>query len=157
MRLYRISKNKYANDISGEGARLAGGRWNLKGTPIIYTSNSVSLATLETLVHFPLNLIPKNRSIVIFELPDNVEVEIIDSSKIRKDWKSYPPPIELGQIGSNWALQQRTVALKVPSTIIPEGEEWNYLLNPNHSDFSKIQIIETRSYEFNPRLYNKQC
>lgn len=155
-RLYRISKTKYANDISGDGARIAGGRWNLKGTPIIYTADSIALATLESLVHFPLNLMPKNISVAIFELPDNLEVENVDLSKIPKDWKSYPPPIKLGRIGSNWALQQRTVALKAPSVVIPEGECWNYLLNPYHPDFNKILIVETRPYEFDPRLYNRE-
>ncbi|MGK5095167.1 RES domain-containing protein [Deltaproteobacteria bacterium TL4] len=153
IRLYRISKSKYADDISGEGARKAGGRWNLKGTPVIYTADSTALATLETLVHSPLNLIPKNRSMTIFELPDNVAIETIDLTKILEDWRSYPPPVDLGQLGTAWASQQRTVAFKVPSAIIPEGEDWNYLLNPYHPDFRKIQIIKTFPYEFDPRLY----
>ena len=155
MRLYRLSKSQYAEDLSGQGARRTGGRWNLKGTSVIYTSDSMALATLEALVHSPLNLIPKNRSITIFELPDPVKTESVAISQLPENWRSYPPSIELAQRGTDWVNRGLSSVLQVPSVVIPPGAEWNYLLNPQHADFKKIQIIEIRAYEFDSRLFNR--
>ena len=63
MRLYRISKSKYAKDTSGEGSKLYGGRWNLKGIPAIYTADSAANAVLETIVHSPLKIVPKKKEV----------------------------------------------------------------------------------------------
>jgi len=51
MELYRLTKSKYKNDLSGTGAFLAGGRWNNKGTYLLYTAASRSLAVVEALAH----------------------------------------------------------------------------------------------------------
>ncbi|MEX2607338.1 MAG: RES family NAD+ phosphorylase, partial [Kiritimatiellia bacterium] len=49
---YRLTKKKRVHTaFDGEGARLYGGRWNSKGTRMVYTSAAPSLAILETLVH----------------------------------------------------------------------------------------------------------
>ena len=50
--VWRITSNKFIKSaFNGEGARLFGGRWNSRGTPLIYTAESKSLAALEILVH----------------------------------------------------------------------------------------------------------
>ena len=60
MIVYRLSREKYARDLSGEGARKAGGRWNSRGIPLVYTSQSISLCALEVAVHLPLGMAPKD-------------------------------------------------------------------------------------------------
>jgi RES domain-containing protein len=150
--LYRISKSKYAREISGHGARMAGGRWNLKGTPVVYTSDSTALATLEMLVHVSLNLMPKNISMTIFELPDDIAVNKLSLAKLPKNWHAYPAPGILAVIGSDWINKCSHVALSVPSSITPTGEGKNYLLNPRHPDFAKVKIIDVVPYKFNARL-----
>ena len=84
--LYRIGKTKRIRDLSGEGARLYGGRWNLKGTPVLYTSDSTALATLETLVHSPLHLMPNNRSIITLNLPDDLAVRDLSTEDLPSKW-----------------------------------------------------------------------
>lgn len=155
MYLYRISKAKYAGDLSGEGAKKAGGRWNQKGTAVIYTSDSTALATLETLVHSPLNIAPKNRAITVFELPDSLAIQTINIKELPHDWAYYPAPPMLAKTGTDWAESLETSVLKVPSAIISVGESWNYILNPMHGDFRKIKIVEIRPYEFDSRLYQR--
>lgn len=154
MLLYRISKSKYKDDLSGEGARRAGGRWNYKGTPVVYTADSTALATLETLVHFPLNLTPKNRAIATIELPDELPITTIDLEDLPDNWATYPAPNQLAEIGNDWVLKE-TVALCVPSSITPNSEGRNYILNPAHPDFSRIRIIKTEDYTFDSRLFER--
>ncbi|AFZ38090.1 hypothetical protein STA3757_48530 (plasmid) [Stanieria sp. NIES-3757] len=163
MLLYRIAKSKYANDLSGEGARRAGGRWNYKGTPVVYTADSTALATLETLVHFPLNLTPKNRAIsqrsavrpATIELPDELPITTIDLADLPDNWATYPASNQLAEIGNDWIQKQETVAFCVPSSITPNAEGRNYILNPAHPDFTRVRIIKINEYRYDSRLFER--
>lgn len=150
--LYRIGKADRIRDLSGEGARLYGGRWNPKGIPALYTSDSTALATLETLVHFPLHLMPENRSIVTLELPADLKVLTIPLEKLPAKWWINPAPPQLAQIGGEWLEQQLEVALVVPSSVTPTGEGRNYILNPQHPDFEHIKIMRVAKYDYDERL-----
>ena len=151
--LYHIGKTKRIKDLSGEGARLYGGRWNLKGTPVVYTSDSTALATLETLVHAPLHLMPESRSIVTLELPDNLEVFSIAPEDLPERWWINPAPPELADMGQKWIEEESSVALVVPSSVTPTGEGRNYILNPQHPDFSKVEIVHVSTYDYDERLF----
>jgi RES domain-containing protein len=153
MLLYRISKTKYAEDLSGEGARRAGGRWNLKGTPVIYTADSTALATLEMLVHSSLNLVPKSMSIVTINLPETVSITTLKIQDLPDNWATYPAPIELAKRGTDWTTRQQAISLCVPSAITPAGEGRNYILNPLHPNFKQVEIIQAEPYLFDSRLF----
>jgi len=150
--LYRIGKTNRIRDLSGEGARLYGGRWNPKGMPALYTSDSTALATLETLVHSPLHLMPKNRSLVTLELPADLEVLTLPSKELPAKWWVNPAPPQLAQIGQKWLEQQLGVALVVPSSVTPAGEGRNYILNPQHPDFKHVEIIKVAKYDYDETL-----
>ena len=49
MRVWRIARERY-DPLSGEGARLYGGRWNSPGRPVVYAAGHSALAVLEALV-----------------------------------------------------------------------------------------------------------
>ncbi len=49
---------RYAHDLSRIGAARNGGRWNKKGTYVLYTSESREVALLEITVHPPSPLSP---------------------------------------------------------------------------------------------------
>jgi RES domain-containing protein len=155
MLLYRICKTQYATDLSGEGARRAGGRWNFKGTPVVYTADSTALATLESLVHSSLNLTPKNMSIVTINLPDRLSGTTIKIEDLPNRWATYPAPIELAQIGTDWTEKQEAVALCVPSSVTPTGEGRNYILNPLHPNFRQIEITQVKPHLFDARLFER--
>ena len=70
MQVYRLAKAKHIRDLSGAGARIAGGRWNLKGTAVLYTAESRALATVEYLVHVPIAIIPRNLRMAAIDVPD---------------------------------------------------------------------------------------
>ncbi len=152
MRVWRISKRQYAKHaLSGEGAKLLGGRWNFPGSAVVYTSSSLALAALETFVHLPSPLIlPKNLVTVEIEIPDQLSHEKINLKKLPKDWQNSSAPESLKVFGAAWLSKKISPVLKTPSAIIPA--ESNYLLNPAHAEFHQIKIISITPFEYDPRL-----
>jgi RES domain-containing protein len=65
-------------------------------------------------------------------------------------WRTYPYASPTQRFGSAWARNQRSVALRVPSAVVPG--EFNYLLNPAHPDFSRLKIGPAEPFHFDPRL-----
>lgn len=150
MFLYRISKEKYIRDLSGEGARKYGGRWNHKGTPVVYTSEHVSLAALEVLVHVPVISLPKDLKLLRLRVSDEVSREEVNPAKLPANWKEHPAPTELKDLGTEWASNCNTLLLKVPSAVIPS--EWNYLINPLHDEFEKAAVDNIDDFTFDSRI-----
>ena len=146
----RIVKAKYAsNAFDGEGARLAGGRWNSPGVAMVYTSESVALALLETLVHLGRTAILAN--FVIFACVfDEAIVETLSPRKLPWNWRTYPAPPALQGIGDEWVRIGRSAVLRVPS-VVADGES-NFLLNPAHNDFGNIRILGPARFDFDRRL-----
>jgi RES domain-containing protein len=152
MKLYRIARSVNIRDLSGEGARLHGGRWNEKGVPVIYAAASPSLAALEFLVHVPIVLAPRDLSICRFDLPDSVSVTRLRKSALPNDWKMSPPGAGTQEIGARWAHAGKSLLLVVPSVIVPD--ENNVLINPLHLEFRKLKK-RIEPFEFDARLLKK--
>lgn len=153
MKIYRLSREKFAKDMSGTGARLNGGRWNSKGKNAIYTAENISLAKLEVTVHLDLDLIPNDYCLIEMSLPDDAKIKTLDISKLSQDWDTIPHSESTQLLGDDFLDNNNYVALKVPSAIVPQ--EHNYILNPNHSDFSEIIITKIESFTFDNRLFNR--
>lgn len=154
MRLFRIAKTGHIGDLTGEGARLYGNRWNQKGIPVIYTSESLSLAALEYLVHMPLVLAPRNLRYRSFDVPDDVKITKLGAKSLRAEWDVMPFREETVRIGSAWALAGKTLMLRVPSVMVP-GEH-NFLINPLHADFRKVKAGRPRPFSFDERLLRRK-
>lgn len=148
MLVFRITGKKYAGDLSGAGAAAYGGRWNKKGSPVLYTGENREIALLETIVHTPPMLIPQ-LDILILEIPDDSITEIT-SDQLPKNWNAYPAPTILSEMGERWILKNSTLALKVPSCIIHSSH--NYVLNCKHPDYLKVKLIERSDFKFDSRL-----
>ncbi len=149
MNVFRISRTKYINDLSGEGAKLYGGRWNRPGVAMLYTSQARSLAMLELIVHLnassAFNL---DYSFISLKIPDESIMDL--GKKFYKDVKLTNGFEEFWKISDSYFSNQKLLALRVPSIIIPE--EFNILLNPTHRDFVKVQINEVNSVVLDRRL-----
>ncbi len=148
-RAWRIVKTKRAaTAFSGEGAARMGGRWNSRGTWVVYASESRALAALETLVHLNPPLL---FHFVAFAIDfDDALVETLVREALPSDWTGEPPPPTTQVLGDLWVKQARSAVLAVPSAIIP-GEP-NYLLNPAHPDFTQITVGPPEPFVFDPRL-----
>jgi len=150
MRLYRIARTRHIRDLSGTGARLSGGRWNRRGTALLYTSESRSLATVEILVHLSMPQVPADLSIASLEIPDDIRPDEIRPSSLPKNWREHPAPAALADLGTKWARANRHLLLRAPSAVV-EGE-FNVLINPAHADMPRVKIIRVERYRMNARL-----
>jgi RES domain-containing protein len=81
---------------------------------------------------------------------DESMVRDLNRSALPSSWRADPPPVETQAIGDEWVAAGTSVALRVPSTLVP-GES-NFLLNPHHPDFKKLKIFKPQSFRFDPRL-----
>ena len=152
LRAWRVVKGKHKDTaFDGEGARQFGGRWNNVGKRMIYAAETASLALLELLVHTDSSLLP---SYTLFPIDfDDSLVSTVESSRLPKNWRTFPGPPALKSMGDEWLESLSSPVLKVPSVVVPH--EWNYLLNPEHSKFSSLEIGSAVSLEIDPRLLGK--
>ncbi|MDN3724636.1 RES family NAD+ phosphorylase [Aequorivita sp. SDUM287046] len=153
MRIYRISKNQYINDLSGEGSRLYGGRWNHIGEAMLYFSQNLSLSLLEILVHVDYPRLPLDYSFLEVEIPDNSIKNIQSIEFIEPKWSTEAAVNQLQLLGSNWLKKNESLAMKIPSAVLqPEN---NFLINPMHKDFQKLKVIKSGKLDLDPRLFRK--
>lgn len=143
MRVWRLCRAPYA-DLSGEGARRFGGRWNAPGRPVIYAAADPALTVLEVRVHLdlPLELLPDDYCLLSIETgPASCEQApaTIQDNEHRRDF------------GERWLVEQRSALLQVSSVIVPES--YNVLINPLHPEANLIQIVSQRAFQFDERLF----
>ncbi|MBK5214837.1 MAG: RES family NAD+ phosphorylase [Flavobacteriaceae bacterium] len=150
MRIFRIAKTQYIDDLSGEGARLYGGRWNKVGDVMLYFSENLSLSLLEIIVHVNYAELSLDYSFVEVEIPDS-SIKIIQSVDfIRPKWSTEEAVNQLQILGSNWLKKKENLAMRVPSAVMPQ--ESNILVNPLHKDIGELKITKIDKMDFDPRL-----
>ncbi|MCO5242188.1 MAG: RES family NAD+ phosphorylase [Chitinophagaceae bacterium] len=147
-KVYRISKCRYIDDLKGTGAAKYSGRWHSKGTYILYTAATPSLALLESVVH--LAGIPmESYCMICLEIPEG-NILTITNKELPETWYINPPPGSLTAIGDHFIQKNQFLALQLPSAIMPEDN--NVLINPNHKDFGKVKIVYKRTIPIDKRL-----
>ena len=151
MKVFRLTKAKYAGTLSGVGAAKFGNRWNSKGVEMIYTAGCRALAVTEILVHLPTGLIPQDMMMLQIDIPDDLNIQVLDTKILPPDWNVFPPRVVTQQLGDAFVFENRFAILKVPSAVV-QGD-FNYLLNPNHPDFKRIKIISQEPFGFDVRLF----
>lgn len=149
MIVYRLSQTLYANDLTGEGARLFGARWNHKGTACLYTSASRALAVLEYTVNVNIHSIPRALSMVTIEIPDagHHELEIVD---LPGNWADAPAPGATKDFGTGLLTAAANPVIRIPSTVITQ--EFNYLLNPLHRDSKHFKVLSITDFVYDVRI-----
>jgi RES domain-containing protein len=149
---YRIVQAEWAaSAMTGEGARLFGGRWNPPGVPAVYLADSRALAALEIIVNAPVEVSALVWRIFEVEVPDDL-IETVKLSDLPDDWQALPSSPGAKLHGARW-LQAGGLCFRLPSTVIPE--EFTLLLNPLHGDFSKLNVSEAREFRFDPRFSSR--
>lgn len=148
--LWRLVKPDYAPGLDGEGARLAGGRWNSPGVAVVYCSESLSLAVLESFVHLP----PSLRGVA--RLPEMTAVRLAlpaDAAIWEPEEAELPDltdPDACREFGDEWVAAARTLALAVPSAVVPPERNW--VLNPAHPQAEGIAVLAEEAFRFDERM-----
>lgn len=135
--------------FSGEGAIRYGGRWNPPGVRVVYTSSSVALAVLEVLAYRKATKPLPPRLLFRVHLAAG-QVRQLEPSALPEDWNAYPYPTSTQRVGAAWVDEGATVALAVPSVLVPQ--EANVVLNCAHPDFPGLRVEGPEPFPFEPRL-----
>lgn len=150
MRAFRIVKDRHVlTAFTGEGARAYGGRWNRPGVPMVYAAATRALSALEALAHF--GGAERRIPFVVFEIdvPDSL-VDRLSTAELPVDWRREEPSASTQDLGSEWQSRGESVALLVPSVLIPQ--EYCLLLNPEHPDTRKVVVRYPEPFRFDGRL-----
>lgn len=140
-----------AGDLSGKGAEMTGGRWNRKGTAVLYASTSRALACLETVVHLAKTPLPLNRYLVEISVPATAwKAARTVSPAALAGWDAEPAGKASLDWGTQWLASGATLLAKVPSIIVPE--EFNVLLNPAHPEIGSVKATVVRKWLYDARL-----
>lgn len=151
MRVWRLTQKRHAkNAFSGIGNRKAGSRWVPEGYLAVYTSENISLAVLEILVHMDVAHIGDHYMLISVDIPNDVTIDEVDVASLPENWRNRYEDRELQSVGLQWVESASSAILKVPSAVVTN--EQNYILNPIHSDFEKLSISEPMPYKFDGRL-----
>ncbi len=140
MQAWRLCRAPFA-DLSGEGARLYGGRWNSPGSAMVYAADEPALAVLEVRVHLDL---PPDL------IPDDYVLMKLDLSGLAVEYLVVLPA-DPRAFGDQWLEQRRSPILRVPSFLVPDAR--NLLLNPNHPQAADAKKVATNPFAFDPRLW----
>ena len=147
MQVYRITLSIFADALQASGRPA---RWNSHHVKVIYTSSSQSLSCLENVVHRSSLGLNQNFRLLTINIPDNIKITEVKLSDLEPNWQDYEAFPYTQNIGNGWIRNSETAVLKVPSAIITQ--EYNYLLNPNHPDFSKIKLTGNEPFIFDSRI-----
>ena len=151
MLLWRIAREVHCDSaLEGVGGLMVAGRCHWRGQPILYTSSSAALAALEVLVHVEPLQAPDDLRLLGLELPDDLAIESLDLTLLPEDWCGLPASESTQSIGSAWLEGRSSVALRVPSVVVPM--ETNVLLNPRHPDMGRVRISRNEAFSFDSRL-----
>ena len=151
MKVFRLSRKKYAKTLNGKGAAMFGNRWNSKGVEMIYTAESRALAMAEVAVHLSIAKLPKDYMMLEIEIPKGVSICELKKQP-KRGWNDNPPNSISQEQGDAFIRDGDCCVIKVPSAVV-QGD-FNYLINPYHKEFRKIKITTAVKFPFDTRIFN---
>jgi RES domain-containing protein len=148
--VYRLVNARHTRDaVSGEGARLYGGRWNPPGFPVVYASQSRALAVLETFVHLVLEA--RQLHFLLYEITLPKSARLQEYKGPESVWRKSGSPQITQEVGREWLAEGQTLALIVPSVIVPH--ETNFVVNVRHPEFTQLRTSKPEPFSLDYRLW----
>jgi len=148
---YRLSRAKFAENLSGKGAAIKGARWNSPGVELIYTATNRSLAMAEVAVHFTLATLPPDYVMMTLFIPDDISLKKLSVTDLPFDWNTFPHPVSTQAVGDRFVNENKFCVLQIPS-VVTQGD-YNLLINPHHAEFEEIKIMSIEEFPFDNRIF----
>ena len=145
--VYRIVHKKYAKSLLASGLP---GRWNSDGKKVLYTTESVSLAYLETMYYRKGLGYNEDFKIMVIYLPENTTYQEVSSQELPKNWRDFRNYDSCQNIGNDWYNRCKHLCLRVPSAVVPENR--NIVINTLHPAYESIRLLETLDFVPDERL-----
>ena len=121
--------------FSGEGARLYGGRWNMKGWPALYLAADHVTAVAEYYRGLPRpgTLVPY--ALDATRIADLTRADDRVSEALACDWKTLA--LLEGKVPASWSLAQELIAVE-------RGELSEQRLNPRGGQVRRLHRLSSR-------------
>ena len=116
---------------------------------MVYSSTTIALACLETVVHGAA--LPVRRWLVAIDVPElhwQARVELAPEDL--PGWDAQPSGAASRAWGDRWLASRSTLLATVPSVIVPE--ERNVLIHPGHPACSSLVAHVVRPWSYDNRL-----
>jgi RES domain-containing protein len=150
MQAWRLFRARFRSTaFNGVGGLYVASRWNQQGVEMVYTATSRALAAIEFFVNLQPNDAADDLLLGEATIPDSL-IEQLNVDSLPPGWRELNN-LSCRDIGTDWVTSGRSVALQVPSAVV--DEDWNVLLNPRHTEFTKVQIGTPKPFRFDPRMY----
>lgn len=149
MNVWRLVATAYANSaFDGEGAARYTGRWNPRGVRMVYTADSLALATLELTVHLAGARVAYTAIEVAI---DDALIGIVSREQLLTDWPTDTARTQ--RLGEQWARSFASLALRVPSSLVDaRSGEGNVLISPAHPQHGSIEELQRFEVLLDERL-----
>ena len=141
IRAWRLSKARYAEDLTGQGAALDGQRWNQPGQRAVYLGMTPEITVLEVLVH--LNGVLSAPLVLCgYDVPD--------TPGLIKEADPIPHGQASAAFGGDWLRTGQQLGLVLPSVVVPQAR--NLLLNPLHPAMARVALVHQEPFQLDQRL-----
>jgi RES domain-containing protein len=151
MEVFRLTREKYADSLSGKGSSIKGARWNSVGVELIYTAGNRSLAIAEVAVYLTLATLPDDFIMLTIQIPNSIAVKELFMEELPLNWNLFPHPSATQKFGNEFVIKNKFCVLKIPS-VVTKGD-FNFLINPIHKDFKYIKISKSEKFPFDKRIF----
>jgi RES domain-containing protein len=153
MQVWRLSRPEFARRLDGGGNRETGARWNSPGAGVVYTSRSLALCVLETIVHLPSIRFVQGLVATRIDVPDDAGAEVVSATEMPDDPFAEKAAAWFRRRGDCWIEAGAALVLVAPSVIVPQ--EQNVMLNPRHPRAGGIRVEEEIPFGFDARLFGR--
>ena len=150
IRAWRLSKARYAGDLTGQGAARDGQRWNQSGQRAVYLGLTPEITVLEVLVHLNGVLIAP-LVLSAYEVPAGPGlISEAEPETLPAGWNAIPHGQASAVFGGDWLRDGGQLGLLLPSVEVPQAR--NLLLNPLHPAMPKVALVHQEPFKLDERL-----
>ena len=149
--LYRIIRDRYRHEpLSVVGSRLFGGRWNPKGTSVLYATSTPELGLVETLSHAPAVRYEELPIYWVFSLDVPDDIRYYSRADLPAYWQDETYERTQGWL-KDWLAAPDQLGIAVPSVLVPLS--YNVILHPIHALFEQIRVTGQEVQPIDRRLW----